>query len=151
MRQPNHEGIEMKSIGLFAALLLGGLAAAQAAPPPYPAYLMVDHSSESLMDKATAQALWKENVPARMAKLYPVGKWGLLSQVEGGFDDGKLCIVTARASLLPRSGKSLVFQPVKTATAYGSQAGASMAQCRDLAKVKLGQAMASVRGALMPR
>jgi len=142
----------MKPSGLYAALLSSCLmAAAQAAPAPYPAYLMVDNSSESLMDKATALALWKENVPARLARLYPANKWGFLSQVEGGFDDGRLCIVTARASLLPRSGKALVFLPAKTATAFGSQAGASSEQCRALAKAKLAEAMASVRGALLPR
>ena len=141
----------MKLTGLLAALLLSYLPVAQAAPVTIPPYVLMDSSSDMLMDKATALDMWKEHLPLKLAKLYPVGKWGFLSQVEGGFDDAKLCIVTARASLLPRSGKSLLFQPAKTATAFGSQSGASVAQCRALAKAKLGEAMASIRSALLPR
>jgi hypothetical protein len=140
----------MKLTGLFAALLLSCLPVAQAAPATTPPYVLMDSSSDMLMDKTTALAMWKEHLPLKLAKLYPVGKWGFLSQVEGGFDDAKVCVVTARASLLPRSGKSLVFLPAKTAVAFGSQTGASAAQCRALAKVKLGEAMVSIRGALLP-
>jgi len=141
----------MKLTGLLAALLLSYLPVAQAAPATTPPYVLMDSSSDMLMDKATALAMWKEHLSLKLAKLYPVGKWGFLSQVEGGFDDAKVCVVTARASLLPRSGKSLVFLPAKTAVAFGSQSGASTAQCRALAKAKLGEAMASIRGALLPR
>ena len=140
----------MKLTGLFAALLLSSLPLAQAAPATSPPYVLMDSSSDTLMDRATALAMWKEHLSLKLAKLYPVGKWGFLSQVEGGFDDAKVCVVTARASLLPRNGKSLLFQPAKTAVAFGSQSGASMAQCRALAKAKLGEAMASIHGALLP-
>jgi hypothetical protein len=80
-----------------------------------------------------------------------VGKWGFVSEVEGGFDDSKVCIVTARAMLMPRSGKALLFQPSKTATAFGIQAAATEAQCRALAKSKLSEAIAAVRSALLHR
>jgi hypothetical protein len=117
--------------------------AAPAAP------LTLDHSSPALIDKPTAMALWKPSMTAKLVKLYPVGKWGFVSEVEGGFDDAKVCIVTARAMMLPRSGKSLVFQPSKTATAFGMQAGASNEQCRGLAKAKLGEAISALHSALV--
>lgn len=133
---------------LLAALLSMCACSAFAAPAPY---LMVDHSSDSLMDDATAQAVWREHLPAKLTRLFPVKKWGFVSQVEGGFDDTKVCVVTARAMMMPRSGKSLVFQPLHTATAFGSQAGATMQQCRDLAKLKLKEAVSAIESTLIAR
>ena len=66
---------------LWPALLLVSLNSLAAPPKP----LFVDHSTASVMDAATAQALWAANMPAKVWKLYPVKKWGYLSQVEGGF------------------------------------------------------------------
>lgn len=129
-----------------AALSLASMAHAAT-----PSYLTLDHSSTNLMDAATASALWKDNLPLALTHIYPVGKWGFLSEVEGGFSDDKTCIVTARAVLLPRAGKNLIFRPAKTATTFGSQAGATPDQCRALAKTKLGEAMAAVRAALSAR
>jgi hypothetical protein len=137
----------MQPTRLFAAaLLLTGTSLAFAAPAPY---LTLDHSSGSLMDQATARALWQEHLPAKLVKLYPIKKWGFVSEVEGGFDDAKVCVVTARAMMLPRSGKTLVFQPKHTATAFGSKAGATETQCKALAKVKLHEAMLAVGSALL--
>ncbi|MEO7007952.1 MAG: hypothetical protein ABI156_02285, partial [Caldimonas sp.] len=62
-------------------------------------------------------------------------------EVAGGFDDARVCVVTARALMLPRSGKSLVFRPSKTATTFGSQTGATTEQCKALAKAKLKEAI----------
>ena len=139
----------MHSIRLAAAvLLLAGASIAQAAPATY---ITMDHSSEMLMNAATANSLWKDNLPAALKRLYPVGRWGFASEVSGGFDDAKVCVITARVLLLPRSGKNLVYRPEKSATAYGSQASASPDQCRALAKAKLGEAMASMRAALSAR
>ncbi len=137
----------MATARLLVALLTTCASTAFAAPA---SYLTLDHSSGMLMDKATAQALWKDNLPARLLKLYPVGKWGFASEVEGGFDDAKICIVTARAMMLPRSGKTLVFRPSKTTTTFGIQAAASLPQCRALAKAKLGEAIAAMNFALLP-
>jgi hypothetical protein len=137
----------MPTVRLLAALLTASASAAFAAPA---SYLTLDHSSDLLMDNATAQALWKDNLPAKLSKLYPVSKWGFLSEVEGGFSDAKVCIVTARAMMLPRSGKALLFKPYKTASTFGIQAAASEEQCRALAKAKLGEAIAAVRFALLP-
>lgn len=131
---------------IFGTLLAVASTAALAAPP---VYLTLDNSSAQLMDATTAAAMWKQNLPAKMFKLYPEKKWGFVSEVEGGFDDAKVCIVTARAMMLPRSGKALVFQPSKTATAFGMQAGASQEQCRGLAKAKLGEAISALRSALV--
>jgi hypothetical protein len=138
---------------MFTARLLTALSttictsmafAAPAAP------LTLDHSSTRLIDKSTALALWKEAQTAKVVKLYPVARWGFVSEVEGGFDDAKVCIVTARAMMLPRSGKSLVFNPSRTATTFGMQAGATEDQCRGLAKAKLGEAITALHSVLAP-
>jgi hypothetical protein len=132
----------------MAALVLASSSLAFAAPATF---LTIDHSTETLMDSATAKAMWKDHLSAQIARLYPVAKWGFVSEVEGGFDDGKVCIVTARAMMMPRRGKTLVFKPAKTATAYGTQAGATPQQCQALAKAKLNEAMLAVRAGLLPR
>ena len=136
----------MNRTRLLAALLSMCAGSAFAAPAPY---LTIDHSTDTLMDKATAQAIWQEHLPAKLVKLYPINKWGFVSQVEGGFDDAKVCVVTARAMMLPRSGKTLIFRPAHTATAYASQAGATMQQCKALAKLKLHEAVAAVESTLV--
>ena len=138
----------MKLTPLFAALLLTSTSLTFAAPA---AYLTLDHSTATLMDKTTAQALWQEHLPAKLVKLYPIRKWGFVSEVEGGFDEAKVCVITARAMMMPRNGKTLVFQPVHTATAFASQAGATMPQCRALAKAKLAEAIAAVESTLLAR
>lgn len=134
----------------FARLLLTLCAAAApalaaAAPTPY---LTVDHSAGPLMERSVAEALWKEQLSARLYRLYPSSKWGFASHVEGGFDEAKVCVVTARAMMLPRAGKTLVLQPAKTATAFGAQPNLTMQQCQSLAKAKLGEAIGGVRAAL---
>ena len=126
---------------LWTALLVS-LNAVAAPPKP----LFVDHSTVSVMDEAGAQALWAANVPAKVWKIYPVKKWGFLSQVEGGFTQGKACVITARAMMLPIgvSGKTLVFKPENTATAFDSLPGATQEKCRELAKAKLQEAIQAV-------
>lgn len=137
----------MKLKIVLAAIVIAGAAPARAAPAPY---LTLDHSTELLMDKATAQTLWTEGLPAaRLARLYPPKKWGFVSQVEGGFTDAKVCVVTSRAMLLPRSGKTLVFKPHRTATAFATLPGASQQQCRDIARVKLKEAVAAIVAPLL--
>jgi hypothetical protein len=131
---------------LSCALLSLLSSAAFAAPA---AYLTLDNSSAQLMDPATASRMWKQNLPIRLFKLYPEKKWGFVSEVEGGFDDARVCVITARAMMLPRTGKTLVFRPAKTATSFGTQAGASTEQCRALARTKLAEAMAAVTSSLV--
>ena len=131
---------------LLTVLLLAGTGLAQAAPKTH---LTMDHSSASLMDKPTAAALWQKHLTARVVKLYPVAKWGFISQVEGGFDDNKACVLTARAMMVPRSGKNLLFVPTQSATTFATQAGATVEQCRALAKTKLDEAIVAVRSSLL--
>ena len=131
---------------LLTVLLLAGTGLAQAAPKTH---LTMDHSSASLMDKPTAAALWQQHLTARVVKLYPVAKWGFISQVEGGFDENKACVLTARAMMVPRRGKNLLFVPTQSATAFATQAGATAAQCRALARTKLDEAIVAVRSSLL--
>ena len=86
---------------------------------------------------------------ARLMRLYPSKKWGFVSQVEGGFNEAKVCIVTSRAMMLPRKGKNLLFVPNRTATAFDSLANASPQQCRDLAKAKLKDAIQAITAPLL--
>ena len=84
-------------------------------------------------------------------KFYPVKKWAFATDVEGGFDADKNCIVTARTTMLPRGvkGDSLVLKPAKSATTFGMQANATLEQCKALAKAKLSDSMDAVRTALL--
>jgi hypothetical protein len=136
---------------LLAVTLLAASSAAFAAPARY---LILDHSSEALIDKDGAIAVWKsqfnDQQRARVQKLYPVSKWGFVSQVEGGFTDDKACVVTARAMMVPRIvGDRLVFKPAKSATTFASQAGATREQCRALAAAKLKDAVEAVASSLI--
>jgi hypothetical protein len=135
---------------LLAAAVLLSATAAFAKPPQY---LIVDHSTEAVMDKANAMATWKaqldEKRVARIAKLYPVGKWGFVSQVEGGFTPDKVCVITARAMLVPRIvANRLVFKPEKSATTFGTVANATIDQCKALATDKLKEAITAVDSSL---
>ena len=141
----------MRSPSLLAAALLVSASASFAAPDEY---MVVDHSSETLIDRAGAMAVWQaqanDKQRARLHKLYPVSKWGFVSQVVGGFTADKACVVTARALMVPRIvGGRLLFKPHKTATAFASQAGATSEQCRELAAAKLKEAIVAVRSSLI--
>jgi hypothetical protein len=137
--------MKSRSLGLLAVLpLVASLA--QAAPPPY---VSVDHSTETLVDKATAKAMWQEALPARLVKLYPPKKWGFVSEVEGGFNAAKTCVITARAMMMPLRGKLLTFKPAKTATAFDALPNATNEQCKELARTKLKEAITAVVGGLI--
>jgi hypothetical protein len=135
---------------LFTAALLGAAAAAHAATP---VYLTLDHSSAPVMEAATAKAVWKahldDKLVKRLAKLYPVGKWAFISQVEGGYNADKLCVVTARVVLVPRAGKSAVFTPKEKATAFDAKPNLDAAQCKALGKDKLDEAINAVVSSLV--
>jgi hypothetical protein len=117
-----------------------------AAPP---AYITIDHSTETLIDKKTAKSLWEPHLSARLAKLYPPRKWGFVGEVEGGFDSSKSCVITARAMLMPRSGKWLLYAPAKTATTYEHLPGATLDQCKGIARAKLKEAIGAVISTLV--
>ena len=75
---------------LLATALLMSVSASFAATP---GYLILDHSTAALLDKPAALAVWKDQIDdklmKRLVKLYPVGKFGFISQVEGGFTADK--------------------------------------------------------------
>jgi hypothetical protein len=132
-------------------LLLALASAAAAAPTPYK---VTDHSSEALMTGAEAERILRTQVDdsqrARVRKLYPVSKWGFVTQVEGGFTPDKICVVTARVMMVPRSmGGRLVFSPKESATTFGAQPGATADQCRALASDKLTEAVRALLTSLI--
>lgn len=131
---------------LLAAALLSIASTITLAAPVN--YLTVDHSSPALIDAAGAAAVWKAEVPQatalRLSKLFPTSRYGFVSQVEGGFNDAKICVVTARVMLVPRSGKVLSFAPKQSAMAFDAQPNANPQQCKDLATAKLKEAVGAV-------
>jgi hypothetical protein len=142
------------TIGIAATALLSiGLLAASPAHAAPPAYIVQDHSTDYLMDEATARALWGENVPLRLRTLYPPRKWGFASEVEGGFNEAKTCVVTARAMILPVSttGRHLMYVPAKVAGAFDSIPNATLDQCKQLSRRKLREAIQAMVFAVSPR
>mgnify|MGYP000392020069 CR=1 FL=1 len=142
----------MRTSHLLGTLLLAVSCAAAAAPPPQ--YLFVDDSSPILIDRASALKIWQaqvdDNMRLRLQKLYPVAKWGFVSQVQGGFTTDGVCVITARAVLVPRVlGSRLVFKPQRSATAFASKPSATQEECRTLAAGKLKDAVVAVRSALI--
>ena len=136
---------------LWVAALAFFTAATFAAPAQYAFY---DHSSPALIDTDSAVAIWKAQVDdsmrLRLQKLYPVSKWGFISQVQGGFTTDRACVVTARAMMVPRiSANRMEFKPHKSATAFAAQAGATSEQCREIAAAKLKEAILAVRSSLI--
>ena len=132
---------------LFTLLTLG--AAAHAADP---VYITIDHSTDGVMDKATAQGIWAESLTgktAKLNKLYPVSKWGFISEVEGGFNKDKTCVVTARVMMVPVTvRKNLMFKPDKTSTSFDALPNATREQCKEAGKARLKEAVASVLSSL---
>jgi hypothetical protein len=139
--------IKLSALAILCVLAMGG---ARAADVPF---LTIDRSTQGLIDPAAAQAAWVEHIakvgPKRLAKLYPTARWGFLSQVEGGFTSSKICVVTARAAMVPRTGKQVVFKPEKMATAFDALPGATQEQCQTLAKTKLDEAVSAVMSSLV--
>lgn len=118
-----------------------------------PKPMSLDDSANFLIDAATAEQIWKENTPARVVKLYPTRKFRFVSEVTGGFTDGKTCVVTARAMLLPVvllpiQGTKVVYAPIKSATAFDAAPNLSREQCQALARTKLKEAVQSVAATL---
>lgn len=142
----------MKSgVAILAAVTLMVVATGASAAPPKP--MSADQSANFLIDAAAAEKIWRENTPARVAKLYPTKKFRFVSEVTGGFNDAKTCIVTARAMLmpvvlLPVQGSKIVYAPIKSATAFDAAPSLSREQCQELARSKLKEAVQSVTSSL---
>ncbi|MFN7723433.1 MAG: hypothetical protein ACK5QH_00015 [Rubrivivax sp.] len=136
-----------RSLVAAAALLI-----AQSAMAAAPAKaVLLDFSSEALIDGASAKAALAEGIPAKVWKVYPASKWGFVSQVEGGMTTAGHCVVTARVMMIPLTPtvKAPLFRPEKTATTFDAAAGSNADQCKQLAKAKLGEALQSVVSSLV--
>ena len=137
-------------VASLAVTLMLATSAFAATPKP----MSVDRSANFLIDSATAEKIWKENTPARVAKLYPTRKFRFVSEITGGFNEGRLCVVTARAMLLPvvmlpLQGSKVVYTPIKSATAFDAAPNLSREQCQELARTKLKEAIQSISSALV--
>ncbi len=139
--------MKIRSVLASAALLLSTHAFAA---PPAKAVLL-DFSSEALIDAASAKAMLADGIPDRVWKVYPSSKWGFVSQVEGGVTAAGVCVVTARVMMiaLTPTVKAPLFRPHKTATTFDAANGASAEQCKSLAKAKLGEALQGVVSSLV--
>ena len=146
----------MLSTSAFAATPADPAASKPAKPakPTKPTKpISVDQSGSFLIDSATSEKLWGANLPARVKKLYPVRKFRFVSEVGGGFNEAKLCIVSAHAMMLPVvrlpiQGLKAIYEPIKSATAYDAVPNLSREQCQALARSKLKDAIQSVAAAL---
>jgi hypothetical protein len=136
---------------LALTLMLATHAFAATPKPPKP--MSADSSANFLIDSSAAEQIWRDNTPARVMKLYPINKFRYVSDVTGGFTDSKTCVVAARAMLLPVvhlpvQGAKVVYAPVKAASAFDAVPNLTQAQCQDLAKAKLKEAVQSIAAAL---
>lgn len=145
----------MKSgVASLAAVTLMLATSAFGASPKPTKPMSADQSANFLMDAPTAEKIWRENTPANVVKLYPTKKFRFVSEVTGGFNEAKTCIVTARAMLLPVvllpvQGTKVVYAPIKSATAFDAAPGLSREQCQEMAREKLKDAVQSVSAALV--
>jgi hypothetical protein len=145
----------MKTLHAVCVALLAAAAAAsfapatQAQPVREAKDLLLDMSSEALIDSATSKAVLRESIPARVWKLYPEGKWTFLSLVKGGVSGGT-CVVTATVVLLPRTGtvRAVLWRPEKSATVYDAKPGLAADACKALAKDKLKEAATAVSSSI---
>lgn len=134
---------------LLSLALLSLAQAASAAPPPKA--VLLDFSTEAVLDSKTAIAMLGEGLPAKVWKVYAPSKYGFVSQVEGGLTGNNTCVVTARVVMitLTPTMKAPLWRPQKTATAFDAQPNSSSAQCSELAKAKLKQAIEGVVSSLV--
>lgn len=123
-----------------------------AAPPQY---AIKDNSTEALISADAAKAIWFSALPAKAVKQYPVKKYGYISEVNGGFDANKNCVIVARAmmvplgtKLLPGGNATFIYAPQKTSVAFASEANDTAEKCSALAKAKLKEAVESVASSL---
>ena len=136
----------MKHAVLALALLLSAPAWAAAVKTHF-----MDHSNVLLIDAATAKAVMAEAIPDKVWKIYPASKYVFLSQVEGGMNASKTCVIAARVIVLPltATAKAVLFRPQETATAFDAKANSSTDECKALAKEKLKEATIAVVSAIV--
>lgn len=146
----------MKQHALAALVVLAAAAAwtpfsSNAQPLREPKVLLLDQSSEELIDAASAKAVLEAKVPAKVWKVYPQNRWTFLSQVTGGMTAQGICVVSARVVLLPRTSavRAVLWRPKEVATAFDAKPGATLAECKALARDKLETATAAVVDSLV--
>ena len=109
---------------------------------------LLDHSNSNLIEPDAAKAVLTDNIPARVWKIHKPGDFAFLSQVEGGLNAQRTCVVTARVMLLPLTGTLNVPMwrplPKMTATAFDSQQNSSSEACKVVAKDKLKEATLAI-------
>lgn len=148
-------GVASLAVTVTVTLMLATSAfAADPKPAKPPKPISVDQSASYLIDPAASEKLWEENLPAKVKKLYPTNKFRFVSEVGGGFNEAKTCIVSARAMMLPVvrlpiQGVKAIYAPVKSATAFDAVPNLSREQCQELARSKLKEAIQSVASALV--
>ncbi len=136
---------------LPALLAVAGTAMAQADVPhsrDVKKTNLLDHSNANLIDSAVAKSVLTDNIPARVWKIHKPGDFAFLSQVEGGLNAQRTCVITARVMLLPLTGTLNVPMwrplPKMTATAFDAQPNSSTDQCKVVAKEKLKEATLAI-------
>jgi hypothetical protein len=112
--------------------------------------VLLDLSSEVLIDAPAARSVVSDAIPASVWKLYPPSKWGFFSQVEGGFTSDKICVVTARVMLAPLTvTNGIIMRPAKRAMAFDAKPNATQDECRAIARTKLREATDAVVSSLV--
>jgi len=143
----------MKNIApvIAAACIAGASSALAADAKPAPRFpVLVDLSSEQLIDAAEARKLVASEIPAVVWKLYPQRKWGFVSQVLGGFTSDKICVVTARVMLAPLTvTNGIILRPAMRATAFDAKPNATQEECKAMARAKLQEAVEGVVSSLV--
>ena len=131
----------MKPLVLASAFLLSASVLAAEVKTNF-----MDHSNDALIDEASAKAVMRETIPARVWKIYPASRYIFVSQVEGGMNASRTCVVAARVMVLPLTATvgAVLFRPQKTATAYDAKTDSSSEQCRAMARDKLKEATQAV-------
>jgi len=114
--------------------------------------VLLDLSSETLIDAASARSVVGDAIPASVWKLYPPRKWGFFSQVSGGFTADKICVVTARVMLAPLTvTNGIIMRPAERAMAFDAKPNATQDECSALARTKLREATDAVVSSLVKR
>lgn len=132
------------------ALAASAALAADVKPSVAKKRVLLDLSSEAVMDAESARSIMAQAIPEKVWKLYPARKWGFVSQVEGGFTQAKTCVITARVMLAPLTvTNGVILRPEKRATVFDALPNATMEQCRQLGKDKLREAIEVVVSSLV--
>jgi hypothetical protein len=120
------------------------------ATPAQKKRVLLDLSSEALIDAASARSVVGDAIPASIWRLYPSSKWGFFSQVEGGFTSDKICVVTARVMLAPLTvTNGVIMRPAKRAMAFDAKPNATQDECKAIARAKLREATDAVVSSLV--